>query len=482
MRDMSQRRDVYSLHRMQPDGTLDWTITYGRTAFPGAEGCSVQADADGVTFAGNLRLKHQDEYPANLTIRRYTFDGEEVSRWDFPSLAAVPNSVSVLGDEVYIAGSSLEDEKGFTARVSGAPLLKPTLARLDGSILESPERLAVLDHHYGAGPVEALVQVAGTDTGTIVPFTENLRPVDFFAAADMDGNGHDELVVLSKAPAVVEIVDSKSGDQLLHLELDGDFEPIAAAIASDGTTPVLAVLNKHRTKNYVRVDTFDAGTGARLGEIPYNPSFTPLDLFVLSSASGPSYAVLASATTGEDPDKLEIRNPDGSLDRNLWLGTEMTPVRGLQYEEGGAPRIAVLRQNVEQGWLDIEVVDPDGGVLSKLPFNAAFAPDDFEHSADVDANLAPQFTVAGRNGIGKVKAETRDLATGALLHNVFLVPSEPIEDLVFLEPGPGVSTPSLALLVRDDYFAIPESRYRIVLVDLLTGSKVDDWYFAFGTL
>jgi hypothetical protein len=121
-------------------------------------------------------------------------------------------------------------------------------------------------------------------------------------------------------------------------------------------------------------------------------------------------------------------------------------------------------------------------VLSKLPFNAAFAPDDFEHSADVDANLAPQFTVAGRNGIGKVKAETRDLATGALLHNVFLVPSEPIEDLVFLEPGPGVSTPSLALLVRDDYFAIPESRYRIVLVDLLTGSKVDDWYFAFGTL
>jgi hypothetical protein len=280
----------------------------------------------------------------------------------------------------------------------------------------------------------------------------------------------------------VEIVDSKSGDQLLHLELDGDFEPIAAAIASDGTTPVLAVLNKHRTKNYVRVDTFDAGTGARLGEIPYNPSFTPLDLFVLSSASGPSYAVLASATTGEDPDKLEIRNPDGSLDRNLWLGTEMTPVRGLQYEEGGAPRIAVLRQNVEQGWLDIEVVDPDGGVLSKLPFNAAFAPDDFEHSADVDANLAPQFTVAGRNGIGKVKAETRDLATGALLHNVFLVPSEPIEDLVFLEPGPGVSTPSLALLVRDDYFAIPESRYRIVLVDLLTGSKVDDWYFAFGTL
>ena len=43
-------------------------------------------------------------------------------------------------------------------------------------------------------------------------------------------------------------------------------------------------------------------------------------------------------------------------------------------------------------------------------------------------------------------------------------------------------TPSLALLVRDDYYSIPESRYRVVLVDLLTGSKTDNWYFEFGTI
>ena len=138
----------------------------------------------------------------------------------------------------------------------------------------------------------------------------------------------------------------------------------------------------------------------------------------------------------------------------------------------------------EQGWLDVEVIDPDVGVLSKLPFNPQYAPDDFEHSPDVDANLSPQFTVAGRNDIGKVKAETRDLATGSLLHNVFLIPGEPIEDLVYLEPGPGVSTPSLALLVRDDgaawWSGIIASRYRVVLVDLLTGSKVDDWFFDFA--
>ena len=197
--------------------------------------------------------------------------------------------------------------------------------------------------------------------------------------------------------------------------------------------------------------------GLSLGTIPYNPAFTPLDLFALPSGAGMRYAVLSVDASTSPPGKLEIRNADGSLDRNLWLGTEMTPLRGVQYEEGGAARIAVLRQNAEQGWLDVEVVDPDAGVLSKLPFNAQFAPDDFEHSPDVDANLSPQFTVAGRTDIGKVKAETRDLATGALLHNVFLVPFEPIEDLIFLGPGPGVATPSLGLLVRDDNITIPNS-------------------------
>jgi hypothetical protein len=237
------------------------------------------------------------------------------------------------------------------------------------------------------------------------------------------------------------------------------------------------VLNKHRAKNYVRVDRFDAGTGTALGNIAFNPAFTPLDLYALPSSSGLRYALLAIATNDTDPDKLEIRNVDGTLDRNLWLGTELTPLRGLQYEEGGAARIALLRRNAEEGWLHVEVVDPDAGVLSSLPFNPQFSADDFEHSPDVDANLAPQFTVAGRNEIGKVKAETRDLATGALLHNVFLIPGEPIEDLLYLAPGPGVSTPSLALLVRDDFFIA--SRYRVVLADLLTGSKVDHWFFDF---
>ena len=79
-----------------------------------------------------------------------------------------------------------------------------------------------------------------------------------------------------------------------------------------------------------------------------------------------------------------------------------------------------------------------------------------------------------------MKAETRDLATGALLHNVFLIPGEPIEDLDYL--GRGRAYRRRPWPCWSGTTSLIASRYRVVLVDLLTGSKVDDWVFDFVEL
>ncbi len=469
------RRVPYGLRKMWLDGTPAWQIDWGRTDFPYAEGCSVEVDDGGVTFAGNLRLGHRDTFDANLTIRRYSLYGEELSRIDFPSLVAVPNSLSVLGDEIYLAGWDLESGKGFTGRVSDAPTLPPTMAVLNSPEPGAPARLALLDHHYGAGPVSAVTQdLPASDTGDLVQFSADLRPVDFLGMPDMNGNGHDELVVLSKRPAVAEIVDSHSGILLLHVDLDKDFDPIAAAITDDG---VLAVLSKHPGKNYERVEEFDIATGARLGETPFNPNYTPLDLFALSDSSR-RYAVLGEDAVGDGQPKLEIRDSGGTLVKNLWLGRSMKPLRALAYYDGGLQRIALLRQRKDVGWTELAIVDPETGVVDTLPRNRQFSPGPMAFSPDIDMNLAGQFTFAGQNELGKVRAETRDLGTEALLHNVYLQPFEPIQDLVYLAPKSGVATPSLALLVRDDFEVIP-SRYRVIMVDLLTGVRTNEWYFGF---
>ena len=49
--------------------------------------------------------------------------------WEFPSLAVLLYSLSVLGDEVYVSGN-LRDPwlSGITTRLSGEELLPPTVA------------------------------------------------------------------------------------------------------------------------------------------------------------------------------------------------------------------------------------------------------------------------------------------------------------------------------------------------------------------
>ncbi len=106
-------------------------------------------------------------------------------------------------------------------------------------------------------------------------------------------------------------------------------------------------------------------------------------------------------------------------------------------DAAGAERIAVLRRNAELGWQDIAIVDPDAAAkVLTLPFHPQYVGTDFVQSADIDANLAPQFSVAGRReSDGKVQVETRDMASGGVLHKAFLPPDKPIQDLVYLGPG-----------------------------------------------
>ena len=63
-----------------------------------------------------------------------------------------PNSLSVLDGQTYVAGDDWTS--GFTARLSDDELLPPTIAVQNPAGPDA--RLALLDHHYGAGPVTAL--------------------------------------------------------------------------------------------------------------------------------------------------------------------------------------------------------------------------------------------------------------------------------------------------------------------------------------
>jgi hypothetical protein len=104
-------------------------------------------------------------------------------------------------------------------------------------------------------------------------------------------------------------------------------------------------------------------------------------------------------------------------------------------------------------------------------------PSDFVASDDIDANLSPQFSIAGMvESDGTIKVETRDLASTGLLHNVFLSRATPIQDLFYLGPGTGIPNALLGTVTRDN---VVENEYQVVLIDLLTGAKIRTVDYAF---
>ena len=224
--------------------------------------------------------------------------------------------------------------------------------------------------------------------------------------------------------------------------------------ASAQADPVVAVLMQHREEGHVRVDQLEPVTGARIATIRYNSNYRPIALGAQGEVSGERrYAVLS---VNDDPaaapklaQKIEIRSTDMAYVQDIWLGRHPEVLDAVGFADStGASRIAVLRRNADEGWLDIAIVDPASGeTVQTLAFDGNIVPDDFVHSDDIDANLSPKFSIAGTGAAdGKHRVQTRDLASGGVLHNAWVSKETPIQDLVYLPAGAGVPRPRLAWL------------------------------------
>ncbi|MET0164949.1 MAG: hypothetical protein ABW318_08105, partial [Vicinamibacterales bacterium] len=465
---------VLALIAVDTAGTVRWSQDFAREMR--SSNCVVTASEDGIAVALNLTPRNGIDWRAGPTVRFYDRDGNVTDRLEFPSLVAEPNSVSVLDGQVYVAGSD-NAGTGFTARLSGEELLPPTIA------LQNPAgdaRLALLDHHYGAGPVAASSQAADGSGPASFAFSDDLRPVAWFAIEDLNSDGRDDLVVVSREPASVEVADGANGAPLLTIPLNANFRPVAAAASARAGSPVIAVLMRHPVKGDVRVDEFDALTGMRLASVPYNPNYRPVALVPQGEQFGERYyAVLGADDDPGAPHKIEIRHTALAYIKNIWLDNRFAVLDAVGFDDGtGASRIAVLRRNADEGWVDIAIVDPAAGeVVRTLAFDGNIVLGDFVPTADIDMNLAPQFSIAGTGAAdGKHRVQTRDLASGGVLHNAWVSRETPIQDLVYLPAGAGVPTPSLGLVVRDN---ASDSRFRVYFVDLLTGTKSGPLEYAF---
>ena len=130
-----------------------------------------------------------------------------------------------------------------------------------------PPRLAVLSHEYGAGPMRVGIRDAAPGSLEYrFEFSEGLKPVCFDMVADLNGNGYEEMVVVSRLPAAAEIRDSLDGSLVATIKLGSHLEPLQATVEQrDGTPPRLAVVARNRNNDQLLLRIYNLESGILLG-------------------------------------------------------------------------------------------------------------------------------------------------------------------------------------------------------------------------
>ena len=426
----------------------------------------IVASDDGVFVSANFSRPrntfNNDGVIAGSALMHFELDGSIRFGVTYPSIRDVVeypghwvdvNHLATWDGAVYAAGFHGE-RAAYTARYLNKPLVRPSLLALAGATPAMPPRLVVLHHDYGAGPMRVGIRDAAPGSLEYrFEFSEDLKPVAFDKVADLNGNGYEELVVMSRLPALAEVRDSLDGSLVSTIKLGAHLEPLLATVEQrDGTPPRLAVVARNRNTDNLLLRIYNLESGSLLASNFYHPGFDPVDVVALPDAAGSGarrYAVLGRNQAPGAPHKIELRRGDGNLLGNYWIGGEQDPLQ-LAVTGEDVNGLAVLRYAAESSVLDVLRVDIATSAQQRLRFSANLTPVAMLELPDINGNGAPQYAVYGDETGGEpgepVKAETRDLATGALDHNVFTGFAYRPEDAAYVGPVPGFSDESFALL------------------------------------
>ena len=309
----------------------------------------------------------------------------------------------------------------YAARYSSEALPLPTLLALGTGDPSMPPRLAVLAHDFGAGPVRTAIREAYPDSPEqTVEFSSNLKPVGYEKVPDLNSNGYEELAVVSRLPAVVEVRDSLDGSLLSTVKLGERFEPMAATVDASGATPRIAVVERNTDTQRLLLRVYDLADSTLVSTLSLNRNFDPVDVVAIPSAGGSSYAILAESLAPGSPHKIEIRGSNGALEKNYWMDPEYDLVEIELVDGATGPALSVLRNDSAAQRPNVRTIDLQGSYDLTTRFADEFSSVAMTVVPDTGSNGHPQIISFGEKTDGRVKAESRDAGSGQFDYRVAL--------------------------------------------------------------
>ncbi len=262
--------DYHKLVKYNTDGDEIWRLLLARRENGLGDPSSMVVADDGLLISGSFAWPQTDDSSApsirsGHALIKVDYDGNVADVTEFPGHWARPESMVIHDGAVYATGGVAVFD-AYTARYSNKPLVRPSLLSLAGATPAMPPRLAVLSHEYGAGPMRVGIRDAAPGSLEYrFEFSEGLKPVSFDKVADLNGNGYEEMIVVSRLPAVAEIRDSLDGSLVSTIKLGSHLEPLLATVEQrDGTPPRLAVVARNRDNDQLLLRIYNLESGILL--------------------------------------------------------------------------------------------------------------------------------------------------------------------------------------------------------------------------
>jgi hypothetical protein len=478
--------------KYSPDGDVVWTYPFNAQdyEFGRLHGAlsAIAADGDGVFVTiAMLPEGGATNITAGMAVLRLDNNGSLIDMQLLWNHRVRPTYLSAFDGELFVAGNAWKGTAAFVGRLSNEDLVAPSVLTLEGATAQQPPRLAVLHHDYGAGPVRVgLRDAAPGSIEYAVDFDDDLTPVGYDKVADMNGNGYEELVVVSRLPAVAEVRDSLDGSLLSRIKLGEHLDPIAADVEERaGQAPRLAVVARNESNDRLLVRIHNLASGALLDTLVYNPDFEPVDVLALPVFGGTTahrYAVLSRNPLAGSPHKIEIRRTNSGLVENYWTSSDNEPLELALAGTAANPVLAALLDRPDALRPRVWQVDLQTGAGSSLNFTDERIPAAMAVLPDSDGNGSPQLSVLSETTGDQVKAESRDAQTGTLDNRFALKPDYRPRDIAYAGAVPGFGGSAIAVvgLLRawnSSQDVVAPLRAEVVDVD---GSELFDLEFWFG--
>jgi outer membrane protein assembly factor BamB len=466
------------LERLSLDGTVVWRLPFDPTVNGMESPRAFAASDEGLVVAVNTyRQIRQGIYEDfGRAFVRVDFDGNITAIENLPGHLPGANEVSIWDNELYIGGtqyiSATADLVSYAARYSSKTLPPPPLLALGTGDPSMPPRLAVLAHDFGAGPVRTAIREAYPDsTEQTVEFSSNLKPVGYEKVPDLNSNGYEELAVVSRLPAVVEVRDSLDGSLLSTLKLGERFEPMAATVDASGAVPFIAIVERNTNTQRLLLRVYDLADSTLVSTLYLNRNFDPVDVVAIPSAGGSSYAILAESLAPGSPHKIEIRGSNGALEQNYWMDAKYDLVEIELVDGVTGPALSSLRNDSAAQRPNVRTIDLQGSYDLTTRFSEAFSSVAMTVVPDTGSNGHPQIVSFGEKTDGRVKAESRDAGSGQFDYRVALPENFHPQDANYIGATPGYGDHLVGLLAlrESDGSSVPNQHW-VFLIDAETGN------------